>query len=351
MSIIKTGICSYGMSGKLFHAPFIQNHPGFELAAIVERHKTESRERYPQSALVRSFEELLKDDTLQLIVVNTPVQTHFEYVKAALEAGKNVVAEKPFTVNAAEAGKLEALAAKKNLLLTVYQNRRYDGDFRALKKVVQENQLGDIREVEFRYERYRVQPSGKEHKEGALPGAGILHDLGAHLVDQSLQLFGWPEAVFADIWTMREQVAANDYFELLLYYPRMRVRLKATVVARETPPAFILHGMKGSFLQERSDLQEAQLLAGVEPSIESWCAPAGKPDGLLHTTIDGKDIREETWSKPGNYMGFYDDVWKALTGIGPNPVPAGDAVKSMKIIDAALESMAKQSVIRLNPLK
>ena len=351
MSIIRTGICSYGMSGKLFHAPFIQNHPGFELAAILERNKSESRERYPKSKLVRSYEELLKDKSLQLIVVNTPVQTHFDYVTAALEAGKNVVAEKPFTVTAAEAEKLEALAARKKLLLTVYQNRRYDGDFRAIKKVVDQKQLGEIREVEFRYDRYRVQPSGKAHKEGALPGAGVLHDLGAHLIDQSLQLFGWPEAVFADIWAMRDNVEANDYFELLLYYPRMRVRLKGTVVARETTTAFILHGMNGSFLQERSDLQEIQLLAGVEPSIESWCPAAEEPDGLLHTTFDGKEIREATRSKPGNYMGFYDDVWKALSGIGPNPVPAGDAVKTMKILDAAIESMAKQAVIRLGPIK
>ncbi|HTD93146.1 MAG TPA: Gfo/Idh/MocA family oxidoreductase, partial [Chitinophagaceae bacterium] len=179
--MIKTGICSYGMSGKLFHAPFIQSHPGYELAAMVERHNNESRERYPDSKLYRSVDEMLKDDTLQLIVVNTPVQLHTEQVKAALEAGKNVVAEKPFTTNAKEAEELDALAKEKGLLLSVYQNRRYDGDFWAIREVLSQNILGELKEAEMRFDRYRPGYSGKDHKEGGVPGAGVLHDLGAHL--------------------------------------------------------------------------------------------------------------------------------------------------------------------------
>ncbi|HET9431535.1 MAG TPA: Gfo/Idh/MocA family oxidoreductase, partial [Chitinophagaceae bacterium] len=198
MKTIKAGLCSYGMSGKLFHAPFIQSHPGYELAAIVERHLNESREKYPGSRLYRSFEELLADDSLQLIVVNTPVQTHFEYARAALLAGKAVVVEKPFTVSADEAEKLDQLAKEKNLFLSVYQNRRYDGDYRAVRQVIEEEILGELVEVEIRFDRYRPGFGGKAHKEGGLRGAGILHDLGAHMIDQALQLFGWPGAVFAD---------------------------------------------------------------------------------------------------------------------------------------------------------
>ena len=279
---IKTGICSYGMSGKLFHAPFIQAHPGYELTAIVERNRNDSRERYPDSVLSRSFEELLSMDNLQLIVVNTPVQTHFDYAKQAIEAGKSVIVEKPFTVTSGEAAILAQLAKERNVFLSVYQNRRYDGDYRAIKNVVEQNLLGELKEVEMRFDRYRPGYSGKEHKEGRLPGAGSLHDLGAHLIDQALQLFGWPLQLFADIRRLRKDVEANDYFELLLYYPSLRVRIKSTIFARETFYAYILHGEKGTYLQQRSDMQEQQLLAGVIPSIESWCPPPPLTVIVLH---------------------------------------------------------------------
>ena len=268
--------------------------PGFTLSAIVERNNNDSRERYPGSKLYRSVEELCADKNLQLIIVNTPTHLHFEQVKMALQAGKNVLVEKPFTIKVKEAEELTELAKKQGLQLTIYQNRRYDGDYRAVKKVVEEKLLGDLREVEIRYDRYRPKYGGKQHKEGELPGAGIIFDLSPHLVDQALQLFGWPKALFADVWKMRDDVKAKDYFEMLFYYDKMRVRLKATCIARETIPAYILHGMKGSFFQERSDMQEQQLLAGEIPSLENWCPAPSQPDGLLHTEINGEVVRKET---------------------------------------------------------
>jgi len=333
------------MSGKLFHAPFIDNHPGYELTAIVERHNNDSRERYPRSKLYRSIEELIADNSIQLIIINTPTHLHFENAKAALEAGKNIVVEKPFTVTVKEGEQLIDLAKKKNLLLSIYQNRRYDGDYRAVKDVIEKKLLGELREVEIRYDRYRPVPAGKPHKEGDLPGAGIIYDLSPHLVDQALQLFGWPQALFADVWKMRNEVKAKDYFEILLYYPSMRVRLKATCIARETVPAYTLHGMKGSFLQQRSDLQETRLNAGVTPSLETWCPPPAQPDGILHTEINGEEIYSHLTSIPGNYMGYYDDVYKALTGVARNPVPAEDGVKTIRIIEAALQSSAEGKVV------
>lgn len=346
-TVIKTGICSYGMSGKLFHAPFVEEHPGFELTAIVERNNNDSRERYPKSKLYRSVEELIADKSLQLIVVNTPTHLHYEQVKMALLAGKHVVVEKPFTTKVKEAEELTELAKKQKVQLSIYQNRRYDGDFRAVKKVVDEKLLGDLREVEIRYDRYRPSYGGKPHKEGDLPGAGIIYDLSPHLVDQALQLFGWPKALFADLWKMREDVVPPDYFEILFYYDKLRVRLKATCICRETIPGYALHGMKGSFLQQRSDMQEQQLLAGETPSLESWCAAPGEPDGLLHTEIDGKIIRRQQTSSPGNYMGYYDDLYKSLTGKAPNPVPGEDGVKTVRVIEAALESSKQGRVIEM----
>lgn len=345
--VIRTGICSYGMSGKLFHAPFIHAHPGYELSAIVERHNHESKERYPEAKLCRSVEELCADNDLQLIVVNTPTHLHYEQAKLVLQSGKHLVIEKPFAVTVKEAEELTALAEKNKLFISVYQNRRYDGDYRAVKEVLQQELLGELREVEIRYDRYRPAFGGKPHKEGDMPGAGIIYDLSPHLVDQAIQLFGFPGAVFADVWKMRDDVTAPDYFEILFYYNKLRVRLKATCIARESTYAYTLHGMKGSFLQQRSDMQEQQLLAGVKPSLEGWCAAPSAPDGLLHTEINGEVVRKETTSSPGNYMGYYDDVYKALTGQGPNPVPAADGIKNMRIIEAALESVEKGKIVSL----
>lgn len=347
-SVIRTGICSYGMSGKLFHAPFIHAHPGYELSAIVERHNHDSKERYPEAKLYRSVEELCADTSLQLIVVNTPTHLHYEQAKLVLQSGKHLVIEKPFAVTVKEAEALTALAEKNKLFISVYQNRRYDGDYRAVKEILQQGLLGELREVEIRYDRYRPTFGGKPHKEGDMPGAGIIYDLSPHLVDQAIQLFGFPDAVFADVWKMRDDVTAPDYFEILFYYNELRVRLKATCVARESTYAYTLHGMKGSFLQQRSDMQEQQLLAGVKPSLESWCAAPSAPDGLLHTEINGETVRKETTSSPGNYMGYYDDVYKALTGQGPNPVPAADGIKNMRIIEAALESVEEARIIKFS---
>jgi predicted dehydrogenase len=344
-SVFRTGICSYGMSGKLFHAPFIQQHPGYELTAIVERHQNDSQERYPHAKIYRSVKELTEDKHIELIVVNTPTHLHFEHAIMVLEAGKNMIIEKPFAVTVKQAEELTMLAEKNKLFLSVYQNRRYDGDYWAIKDVLNKNLLGEVREVEIRYDRYRPVYGGKPHKEGDMPGAGILFDLSPHLVDQAIQLFGFPKAVFADLIKMRDDVAVPDYFEILFYYDRLRVRLKATCIARETTFAYTLHGMKGSFLQQRSDLQEQQLQAGAIPSFDTWCPPLSSPDGILHTEINNETVRKETTSVPGNYMGYYDDVYKALTKQGPNPVPAADGIKNMRIIEAALESSKERKVI------
>jgi len=333
------------MSGKLFHAPFIEAHPGFKLAVIVERHLEDSKERYPDTKLYRSVEELCADKEIDLVVVNTPNHLHFPQAKLALVSGKHLIVEKPFTLTAQEGEELASLAKSKNLFISVYQNRRYDGDFRAVKNVLHQNLLGELREVEIRYDRYRPDPGRKQHKEGDQPGAGILFDLSPHLVDQAIQFFGFPKALFADVWTMRNSVPAPDYFELLLFYEKLRVRLIASCIARESKYAYTLHGMKGSFLQQRSDLQEQQLQLGVKPSLENWCPPLSSADGFLHTELNGELVKKETTSIPGNYMGYYDDVYKALTEMGANPVPSEDGIKNMRIIDAALQSVKEARII------
>jgi len=344
--IVKTGICSYGMSGKLFHAPFIEAHPGFELTAIVERSKNDSRARYPNSKLYRSVDELINDASIELIIVNTPVQTHYDISKQAINAGKQIIVEKPFTVTSAEGEQLVKLAKEKGVSLFVYQNRRYDGDYHAVKNVIDQKLLGELQEMEIHYDRYRSEPSGKAHKEGELPAAGTLFDLGAHMIDQSLQLFGWPKAIFADTDIMRKGFGATDYYELILFYDnKLRVRIKSSMLTRELLPAYILQGTKGSFFQQRSDQQEEQLLAGKMPSLKTWAPATASPDGLLHTEINNEIVRKPVTSMPGNYMGYFDDVYKSLTQGLPNPVPGEDGVKVIKMIEAAIQSSKEKRII------
>ena len=219
MQLVKVGLCAFGMSGKVFHAPFLKEHPGFFMSAVVERSKDESQLKYPETTIYRSVEEMLANADIELVVVNTPVQTHFEYVKKALEAGKNVIVEKPFTVDISEAEELVKLAKEKKLFLSVYQNRRFDRDYHQVQKILEDGKLGTLKEVEIRFDRFRTEPSQKEHKENPeLPGSGTLHDLGSHLIDQATQLFGFPEKLFADVFSMKGPEFANDYFEIFVSF-------------------------------------------------------------------------------------------------------------------------------------
>ena len=190
--IIKTGVCSYGMSGTIFHVPFIQVHPGFEFTAVVERSKNLAKQKHPNVKTYTSVQDMLQDSTLDLIVVNTPNYTHYEYTKAALEAGKNVIVEKPFTVTSADGEELIALAKSKGLFLSVYQNRRYDSDYKISRQIVESGVLGDILEAEIHYDRFKEELSYKKHKEVANPGTGSLYVLVSHIIDQALLLFGMP---------------------------------------------------------------------------------------------------------------------------------------------------------------
>ncbi|QDP84486.1 oxidoreductase [Chryseobacterium sp. SNU WT5] len=349
MQLIKVGLCAFGMSGKVFHAPFLKEHPEFFMAAVVERSKEESKSKYPETTIYRSVEEMLREADVSLIVVNTPVQTHFQYVKMALEAGKNVIVEKPFTVSVSEAEELDNLAKEKNLFLSVYQNRRFDRDYLQVEQILREGKLGTIKEAEIRFDRFRITPSGKDHKENAgLRGSGTLHDLGSHLIDQAVQLFGFPEKLFADVFSMKGKEFANDYFEILLFYKSdLRVRLKSSIFSKEAQYAYILHGNKGSFLQERTDDQENELAIGVIPTFaEAWMKPLTKPDGILNYINENSDsVRVTTTSLPGNYMNYYQQIYEHLVFGKTLPSAGSEIIKNMKIIEAALESSAKGTVI------
>lgn len=347
MSPIRTAILSFGMSGRVFHAPFIALNPDFELVGIWERTQSLSLEFYPNIKIYRSLEEILSDATIDLVIVNTPTNTHFEYTKKVLEAGKHAVVEKAFTTTVAEAVELNELALSQNKQLSVFQNRRWDSDFKTVKRIIKEDWLGEIVEVEIHFDRFKEELSPKIHKETPGLGAGILIDLGPHLIDQTICLFGMPEAVFADLRITRLNSVVDDYFELLLYYPTLRVRLKAGYQVREAVPSYIIHGMRGSFLKTRADVQEEHLLANKLPSSPEWGVEPVEAQGLLHTKMNDKIIRGKVPTLAGNYADYYKEVGNAIAQNSAMPVTAQDGINVMRIIEASRQSSELRKVISL----
>jgi scyllo-inositol 2-dehydrogenase (NADP+) len=346
MQKIKTALLSYGMSGKVFHAPFLEFHSGFELLGSWERSKKLIQQDYPNVISYTTLEDVLESDA-DLIIVNTPVGTHFEYAKKVLLAGKHAVVEKAFTTTVAEAKELVALAAEKGVKLAVFQNRRWDSDLKTVRQVLLDGVLGEVVEAEFHFDRYNPLLSPKQHKETANDGAGILKDLGPHLIDQAVYLFGFPQTVYADVRTTRENSLVDDWIDILLYYPEFRVRLKAGFFVREANPAYTIHGKKGSFLKPRGDVQEDDLKLGKKPNLDTWGTESIEKEGLLHTEIDGKIIHGKIPTLQGNYYDFFDGVYNSIVNGKEEPVTGEDGLRVMQIIEAAIQSSAEKKTINL----
>ncbi|QIG89138.1 Gfo/Idh/MocA family oxidoreductase [Chryseobacterium sp. POL2] len=342
MQLVKTALLAYGGSGKLFHAPFLNVHEGYELIGAWERSKKNIQKDYPQTKSFDSLEDVLQSDA-ELIIVNTPIYTHYEYAKKALEAGKHVLVEKAFVATSSEAEELDNIAIEKNLKLCVYQNRRWDSDFLTTQNILKSGELGEILEAEIRFERYNPNLNPKAWKEKNQPGSGILMDLGAHIIDQALVLFGWPEAVFADIRTLRPNSEVNDFFDILLFYPNNRVRLKATFFAKEQLPGYVLQGRNGSFIKMRGDVQEDDLKLGKMPNRDNW----GTEDKTLEAILNIGEHRKKIETLQGNYLGLFDDLYRSIVMDEEVPVPASEAVKSLKIMEAAEKSVLTSSKIKL----
>lgn len=343
MQTIKTALCSFGMSGWVFHAPFISRHKGFELYGVWERTKNLAAEKYPSIKTFRDYDTMLADAAIDLVIVNTPSITHFDYTKKALLAGKHVVVEKPFTATAAEAEELIELARKKNKILSVFHNRRYDSDFLTVKKVIESGVLGEIKEAEIHFDRFTPALSAKAHKEVPTPAVGVVYDLGAHVIDAALHLFGMPTAVFGDMMAMRENSLVDDYFEILLFYPSLRVRLKATMFAKE-PQGFIIHGSKGSFVKSRGDVQEIQLQQHKDPLDADYGVEPETEWGLLHVEKKGVFSKEKIPGERGNYTRYYDGIYETIVNNKPLPVTAAEAQNVIRIIEAAYLSYREKKI-------
>lgn len=347
MKKIKTGIAGFGISAKVFHAPFLHLHPGYEITHFLERNKSESDRLYPYAQIVRSYDELLDADT-DLIVITTPNDTHYEYATKALKAGKHVVVEKPFTLTSEEAKELVWLSKTSKGVLSVYHNRRYVSDFLTIKKILEENRLGKVHEYIGRFDRYRAEARPGAWREQPVPGSGILYDLGPHLIDQAIQLFGMPQSVYADIRRQRPHAVTDDYFELWLDYGHLKVTLHAGMLIREMGPRYLIHGDKGSFVKPGDDPQEALLRQGVMPDTPNWGAEPESSWGILHTENPNGIIREKIPSEKGNFGQYYNNLYETIiNGAGLKEKPE-DGYRTIKIIELAIQSYQKGQKMMVN---
>jgi predicted dehydrogenase len=345
--MVRVGLIGFGLAGQAFHAPVIRAVPGMELACIVERRGTRAHEKYRVIRVARSLEELLSDKEIQLCVVATPNDSHFELARACLLAGRDVVVDKPFAPTLAESEELVRLARERGRLITVYQNRRWDGDFFTVKKIVASGRLGRIAEYECRFDRFRPEPKANAWRERAdQPGAGVLFDLGPHVIDQALVLFGEPKAITASAFCQRETSQVDDSFDVSLEYPGLRAMGRARIIAFAPGPHFLIHGTKGSFVKYGMDPQEARLRGENVAEGTDWGADWGEePESLWGTLslVGEPSVRVKT--EQGDYRGFYENVRDAIDKKAPLEVTPEQALRTMRAVMLAHKSSRQQRTV------
>ena len=314
--MINVGLIGSGIGGQVFHAPIITSVEGLHLHKVSARRAEQQqmlRVRYPQTKIVDSAEAIIHADDIDLVVIATSNDMHFPFAKAALLAGKHVVVEKPFTNTTAEADELIALAKKQNRVLSVHHNSRWHSDYLTVRKVAASGRLGRLVSFEARFDRFRNTLRPNAWREADLPGSGIWYDLGAHLVDQTIQLFGLPIAINADLRIQRPGAGAVDDFDVILHYPQMKASLKGAMLVKEPTPRYALYGMDGAFVKPGVDPQEAALRAGLSPKGDpDWGREPRESWGKLNILENGKDHIEYIESERGDYPAFYRNVYGAI---------------------------------------
>lgn len=333
--IINVGLLAFGMSGKVFHAPFVSTHKGFNFYGIVERNHKLAKKDYPSVISFNSVDELLADEQIDLVIVNSPNYTHFEYAKQALNAGKNILVEKPFTATSGEAKALFALAKQVDKKVFVYQNRRYDSGFNAAKSVIYSGTLGKLVEVHFRFDRYRNEIGPKVFKEEPMPASGLLYDLGAHLLDQAIAIFGKPSKFYKTLSKNRDNTKVDDYFTIHLIYPEVNVFLTSSMLVAAINPAFVLNGMYGSFSKNHADVQEEQLLNGMKPDHADYGKEKAEDAGTL-TLVTANNGREESkiLSSKGDYMQLFEAVYQSIVNNATYPITEEQIITQLEILEA-----------------
>ena len=343
--MIDVGLIGFGFGGRTFHAPIIRGVSGLRLAAILQRRGSEAQDLYPDVRVVRSVEELLAIHKIRLIVVTTPNPSHFDLARQCLLSGRDVVVDKPITPTSVQARALAQIAKEHGRLLSVYQNRRWDGDYRTVHRLVSSGTLGDLVLYQSHYDRYRLQLRPQAWRERDEPGSGVLFDLGVHLIDQAMLLFGTPEAVSAEVRIERPGAAVDDAFDVILHYGRLRAVLRATMLAASPGPRFVLHGTRASYVSQEFDPQEAALKRGEAPKDDSWGVADRKTWGVLSTPDGESATRKPIAMERGDYRGFYENVRDARLGHAALAVTPEQAADVLRAIELARESSEKRRVV------
>ena len=344
--IVNVGIIGFGISGRIFHAPFLLTNPKYNWTTVVERNSNQAQAFHPGIKTVRSVDELFNNPEIDLVVITTPNETHYPFAKKAMLAGKHVVVEKPFTNNTSDAKELITIADKQKVVLSIYHNRRYVSDFLTIQEILSKKLLGEPVAFETAYDRYRPEKKVNAWREESRPGSGILFDLGSHLIDQALFLFGMPQTITAVIRTQRHDLKTDDYFDLRLEFGTLQLRLKASMLVREMGPRYMIHGRNGSFIKYGNDTQEDQLKAGMMPGTPGFGKEPEDMWGLLHTEVNGKIIHEKYQSHTGNYGGYYDDLHATIINRAPLKVTPQQAHNTIRIIELAVESNQIGAVVK-----
>jgi len=334
---LKLGLMGYGFAGATFHAPVIARSGRTELAVIATSQAERARADYPDTDIVADFDALIACADIGCIVIATPNDTHFGLARRALDAGKHVVVDKPVTLSGADAQTLARLAAQRGLLFAPFHNRRWDGDFMTLRQLIADGALGRVTHFESHFDRFRPRIPQRWREEAA-HGGGLLFDLGPHLIDQALALFGAPQSLSATVRQQRDKAQVPDYVHLQLHYADKEVVLHASALSALPPPRFTVHGTRGSYLINGLDVQEDQLKAGLRPGDAGF----GKnPPGWSRQVDGDRDHQGEHATLDGDYAGFYRALGDTLLDGKAFPVSAQDAVDVMTIIDLALRSDAE----------
>ena len=336
---MRVALVGYGLSGKVFHAPVIATVPDLSLQLIVTRQADLVAADWPKIETTDSFERVLEDPEIDLVVIASPTPAHAWQAQAALEAGKHVVVEKPFTVKSAEAMSLDALARSQRRVLSVFHNRRWDGDFRTIQRLVEDGTLGDISRFEAHFDRYRMTIPVR-WRDADAPGGGYLYDLGAHLIDQVLVLFGPPETVWADLAIRRPGGRSVDDLHVVFAYRGLRAVIRSSMMTAQVGPRYQIHGTSGSFLKWGLDPQEDALKAGGRPGARGWGQESPDKDGQLTVALgpDGPMQQSRVPTVAGNYATYYRALAQAIRIGGPPPVTAAEGAAVIQAIELAMLS-------------
>jgi scyllo-inositol 2-dehydrogenase (NADP+) len=342
---IDVGLVGFGLAGRVFHAPMISAVAGMRLAAIVQRSGVSASEMYPGVRIVPSVDELLAIESIRLVVIATPNTTHFGLARQCLLAGRDVIVDKPFTTTYADAAELVRLAKDRERLLSVYQNRRWDGDFKTVREIVSGAALGRLVSYESYLDRFRPRVRGS-WREQEMAGSGMLFDLGPHLIDQALVLFREPETVWADVRMERDRAFVDDAFDLVMQYPGMRVHLRANMLSPKPGPRFVLRGTEASYIKFGVDPQEDALKSRQQPVDSGWGAEPRDAWGKIYRS-DGQTRAEQVVETlAGDYRGYYENVRDAMLGKRPLAVTPEQALRVMRVLELAVESSREGRVVK-----